>query len=295
VVDGEYAQTAYDLKESINEKAGEKALTVLVKFGESPTASGAGMTPVQFFPLPGPVLGLAIENAEYNTVTNEIEVTYVNTGNAPEYVKSQIRVFADGTFVGTVGDEEAFSIGRDSKAGVGYPIDIEEGGIIVNITSFFGSSRKSMESGIQTVMDAGRVEFVDDSELGITEFTEDYTTKDLHITYTNTGDVPVYFKADATVELNGTSTKIDDETVYELATGESRIIKFPGIAKAGSVITAGADYGEREAFLDKRAESSYEAVAEDPAGLEFDMNILYIVIIVILIVIAVYLFWSKNK
>lgn len=288
VVDGEYAQTAYDMKESINEEAGSKVLSVMVKFGESTSMSGDSMAPVQFFQLPGPILGLRILGAEYNTVSNQLEVTYENTGNALEYVKSQIRVFVDGIFVGTVGDEEPFAIGRDAKRGIGYPIEIEEGEITVNITSFFGSSRKSTESGIQVVLDAGRVEFVDRSSLGITEFTEDRTTNDLYVTFSNTGDTPVYFTPDVTVEVQGMSTKIEDDNIYTLEFGESRIVKFPGIIKEESVVIAGADYGEREAFLENRIEEEYTPEQA------FDTTILYIVIIALLVIIVAYLFWKKR-
>ena len=134
------------------------------------------MTSVNFFPLPGPVLGLEIEGAEYNTMSGELEITYENTGNALEYVKSQILVYVDGSYAGTVGDEEPFSVGREEKVGIGYPIDVESGDITVNITSYYGSSKKSTEYGIRVIMDAGRVEFTDESAVEITDFTEDTET-----------------------------------------------------------------------------------------------------------------------
>ena len=291
VVDQEYAQTAYDLKTSINKEIGSDALHVLVKFGQS---VGTKMYDIEFFPLPGPKLGLNIENVEYNTLSGELEVTYGNTGNALEYVRSHILVFVDESFVGTVGDEESFAIGREEKLGIGYPVDVEEGEITVNITSYFSSSKKYTENGIQLVTSAGRVDFVDASVLEISEFTEDTGMMDLYVTFTNTGDTVVYFRPDATVDMNGTSTKIKDDNVYELSAGDGRMIKFPGIAKSGSVIIAGADYGAREAFLDSRIDTEFVPVGK-AEGFELDSNLLYIIVIVLLVAVIGYLAMSRKK
>ncbi len=289
VVDKEYAQTAYNLKESINKELRGEPLHVLVQLGQSVT--GMGMMPVDFFPVPGPMTGLEIDKVEYNTNTKKIEVTYENTGNAIEYVKSQLRVFVDGSHVGTVGDEEPFAINRGEKFGMGYPIEIESGEITVNITSFYGTSRKYTENGIRGVFPAGRVTFIDISSLSIADFIEDRETSDLLVTFTNNGTVPLYFRPDATVDVNGTITKIKDENTYTLAVGEGQMIKFPGIAKAGSRVVVGANYGAREAFLEKRVETEYI-----PKGLAaFDLNIIYIIVILLLIGIVGYLVWEKRK
>jgi len=288
VVDQEYAQTAYNLKESINKELGEEQLHVLVQLGQS--VAGMGMMPVDFFSVPAPRIGLEIDKVEYNTNTKRIEVTYENTGDALEYVKSQLRVFVDGSYYATVGDEEPFAINRGEKFGMGYPIEIESGEITVNITSLYGTSRKYTESGIQGVFPAGRVTFTDLSSLSITDFVEDKETSDLLVTFTNNGTIPLYFRPDATVDVNGTVTKIKDENTYPLAVGEGRMIKFPGIAKAGSIIVVGANYGAREAFLEKRIESEYV-----PKGPAFDLTIIYIIIILLLIALVGYLLWEKRK
>ncbi|MEM2909436.1 MAG: hypothetical protein QW171_04750 [Candidatus Bilamarchaeaceae archaeon] len=294
VIDKEYAQTAYNLKESINKELGREALHAIVQVGQS--VSKMGMVNADFFPVRGPVLGLEINNVEYNTNTKKIEVTYKNTGNALEYVKSRILVFVDGNYAGTVGDEEPVAVNRGEKFGVGYPIEIENGEITVNITSFYGSSRKYTENGLQGVFAAGRVAFFDASSLVITAFTEDRETNDLFVTFANNGTVPLYFRPDATIGVNGTSTKIRDENTYALGVGEGRIIKFPGIAKAGSLIVVGANYGAREAFLEKRVEGSYTPHgAGGGLGLILDGNIAYILVILLLIAIVAYLAWDKMK
>ena len=287
VVDREYAQTAYDLKESVNEELGREALHVLVKFGQSVPAAGSGLFDVDLFPVMGPILGLEIRGAEYNTLARELEVTYANTGNAQEYVKSRIIVYVDGYPVGTVGDEEPLSIPRGQTIGKGYPIGIENGAILANITAMFGSSRKSTENGVVAILNAGRVEFTDRSLLEISSFTED--GGDLFVTYSNAGNTSVYFRADANTNISGRMTRIEDDRVYPLAQGEAKIVKFPGVLEGSSGIVAGAGYGSREAFIDKRVEKAYE-----PA-LAADYTLLFAGLLVLLVLIIGYLIWSRGK
>jgi hypothetical protein len=263
IVDQSFSQTAYDLKTAINNEVGSKALSVFVKMGQG---TDGQMKPVEFFPLPGPEVGLSIRKAEYNQDGKSLEITYENTGNALEYVQSSVRVYVDGSYIGSVGDEEPFPVERGRQLGKAYPLDIQSGQISANITSFFGSSKKSREAGIQVVMDAGRVQFTDTSSLSIPEFTHDQETDDLIVSFSNNGSAAVYFRPYAIVSRNGTKTTIKDENTYQLAESEGRMVKFPGVAKSGSSVLAGAEYGSREAFLDKTVEKEYVAQAEPEKG-----------------------------
>jgi hypothetical protein len=293
LVDQEYAQTAYDLKTSINNELGTKALTVLVKIGEA-TAGTTGLSQVGLFPLPGPALGLSVDTVEYDTQKQALEVTYDNTGNALEYVKSSILVFADGAYVATVGDDQPFALGKGKKVGVSYPVKIDNGAVSANITSYFGSSKKSQETGIQVLLSAGRVQFTDASLLDITAFNRDQATDDLFVTFSNTGNVTDYFTAGATIVANGTSTSISDDNTYKLAPGEGKMIKFPGIAKSGSKITATADYGAREAFLSKNVKKEYVPEAQAAAAGGDILPLLAGAVFVILVVAGV-LFFLRGK
>ena len=299
VVDSEYAQTAYDLKEKVNNELGEDVFSVLVKFGQSVPSVGSGMLPVDLFPLRGPILGLDISKAEYNTASGMLEITYENTGNSPEYVKSQIDVYVDGGMVGAIGDEEPFQLDREETLGKGYALEVEEGEIVVEITSLYGASKKSTENGIQVTLDAGRVSYVDSSLLEISAFTQDNDTGDVFVTYGNAGEEAVYFRPDATVEIGGKSTRIESDTVYSLGVGEAEMVKFPGVlgAAEGEVeVLAGADYGSREACMEKRVEESHVFEVEAPVEEEeFDMNLVFLVVILLLIAVIAYLVLGKKE
>ncbi len=289
VVDKEYAQTAYDMKESINTELGEEKLHVLVKFGQSVPAAGSGLFDVDLFPVRGPILGLQITGADYNTQTRQLEITYSNTGNALEYVKSRIIVYVDGNAVGTVGDEEPFSVLKGQALGKGYPMEIQEGAIAVNVTAMFGSSRKSTENGIVALLDAGRVQFVDRSLLEISSFTKD--GDDLFVTYSNAGNSSIYFRADAKVNASGRTTNLEDDRVYSLAQGEAKMVKFPGVMKDSSGVVAGAYYGAREAFMDKRLEEGYVPA---PA-FALDTTLLLGALVLVLLIVIIYLAFFRGK
>lgn len=291
IVDNEYTQPIYNLKTSINSELGVTALHAFVKIGESTSAAG-GMRQVELFPLPGPVLGLTIEKVEYNTLTKQLEVTYANTGNALEYAKSQIRLLIDGNLVSTVGDDDFFALGRGEKVGRTYPVNVESGDLFTNITVLYGSSKRAAEAGFMMGLPVGRVEFTDKSSLNISGFTADKNTGDLYITYTNTGNIPLYFRPDATVINGAMSTKIRSDTVYALQPGKGEMVKFPGLVNDGVRIIGGANYGAREAFLNKRVEKEYVPAAGTPG---IDMNAILFGVIVLLVILVVYLLFDKIK
>jgi hypothetical protein len=293
LVDQSYAQTAYNLKTSINKDLGSDKLSVFVKFGQSTGSGGLGQ--VELFPLPGPTLGLDIDAVQYDTRGQELEVTYNNTGNALEYVKSSIMVYADGAYTATVGDQQPIPIEAGQVFGVSYPVTITSGAVTANITTYFGSSKLSFENGIQTMRDAGDVQFNDTSLLGITGFDKDQATDDLFVTYTNTGNVTEYFTASATIVSNGTSTIINDDNTYTLPPAQGKMVKFPGIATDGVNITASAEYGARQAFLDKTVQKEYVPGQAAAGATGIDPVLLGGAFIILVIIVALYLFFRKGK
>jgi hypothetical protein len=175
--------------------------------------------------------------------------------------------------------------------GRAYPVNIESGEIFTNMTVLYGSSKRAAETGFIMSLPAGRVQFTDNSKLNISEFTYDKETKDLYVAYTNTGDTPLFFRPDATITIAGSSTNIKSETVYSLLPGKGEMVKFPGVVKADTTILGGANYGAREAFLEKRLEKEYVPLA----GFAFDTNLLMIAVVVILVLVIGYLLFDKMK
>lgn len=295
VVDNDYVQAAYNLKQSLNKELGEKKFNVLVKIGQSAAGEGTP-NPVPILPLRAPIVGLAIEKVEYNTATKALEVTYVNKGNAPEYVKSNLIVFVNNNRQATLGDEEPFLLSRDAKLGKSYPVNVEEGEIVVNITSLYGLSKRNLDNGIAGMFVAGKVNYVDNSALAISDISYNANSRELLVTFINNGIVPVFFKAD--LELKGSaSIKMEDDKVYYLNNSQGRTITFvlPSTVTSNDRVIVGANYGVREAFLNKRVEKEYALAAPT---FSLDANVVYLLLILLLIAIIVYLVMknsAKNK
>jgi len=289
VVDSDYVQAAYNLKQSLNKELGDKKFNVLVKIGQS-SGSGEGTpSPVPILPLRAPIVGLAIEKVEYNTATKSLEVTYVNKGNAPEYVKSNLVVFVNNNRQATLGDDAPFLLPRNAKLGKSYAINVEEGEIAVNITSLYGLSSRNLDNGIAGTFAAGRVNYIDNSALAISDISYNANSRELLITFVNNGTAPVFFNADLVVK----NIKMEGEKLYSLKPSEGRAVTFvlPSTVASNDRVIVGANYGAREAFLNKRVEKEY---ALPSPAFSFDMNIIYLIIILILIAVIVYLA-TRNK
>ena len=134
------------------------------------------------------------------------------------------------------------------------------------------------------------MDFVDSSDLMISDFTHDKESDDLLVSFANNGSSELYFRPYATIDMNGTKTKIKDENTYPLTKDEGHIVKFPGIVKAASVIVAGADYGEREAFLDNKVEREYVPAAD--GGLDL---LLILAIVAVLMILAAFAYTQLRK
>jgi outer membrane protein assembly factor BamB len=132
--------------------------------------------------------------------------------------------------------------------------------------------------------------------LNVSAFAEDKTTGDLLVTFRNIGTEKVYFKADAVVYEGDASTKIKDDTVYSISPNEGQAVKFPGILRQGSRVVSGANYGSREAFLEKRAEGTYTKQPESaaPVSAGIDMTMILLLVVILLVGIVAYLLLTKK-
>lgn len=289
VVDMEYLQTAYNLKERINQELGSKKLSMLVKIGQSSGSKGGMPTGVPFMAVNSPTAGLAIEKIEYNLDKKSFEVTYVNTGNAVEYVKSSLVVFVDGDYAGTTGDTQPFALPKGSKTGKEYKMNVGEGELTVNITSFYGISQKNQDLGIVQMFSVGRITYVDESVVDIGDIRLDSGTNELFVTMLNNGSVSAYVQP--AVSLVGETTINVDGDKIRLEPKEGKTIRFllPSVAGVEKMVVK-ANYGAREGFLEKYVEKEYV-----PPSFTLDMNYVYIAAIALLIIVVGYLLLERRK
>ncbi|MCK4319110.1 hypothetical protein KAW38_00890 [Candidatus Micrarchaeota archaeon] len=296
IIDNRYTAALGSIMRKINEEAGNKIFSLFLKFGQTLPGVNQGVNPLVTFPLPHVILNLVVKNMEYNTATKTLDITYENKGNVPIYYKSSMNLFLDGESFKSVGDEDAETIGKGGITGVSYSLEVEEGELTTNITVLYGSSKNSFEKGFIQDWNIGRIDYIDISELSMSEAVYNPETDELSIRFTNSGEESVYFKVSSAYLIEGISTAVESEGQYDLEPNSARVVKLTSLLvpkdKLEEVeMKATANYGGREGFLVKTAETDVEI--KQP---EMDLTILWIVLAVILVlVVAYFLFSGKEK
>jgi len=294
VVGGEYAQSAYNLKKRINNELGGNKFSVLVKMGQSIPAMGSNLLPLDIFVLPGPVVSLSIKEANYNDNTKSIEVVYKNSGNAYGYFKSSSFVYVGGKYLSTVGDSEAIGIKPGEEKGVRYAVEIPpemEGEIVMNTTVIYGASSKTFDNGFNSVFSVGRARYEDVSSVLIEEAVYDSEKDELSAKIRNNGPVDAYFLFSTEYVENGQKTTIEDDNVYELKEGESKVVKMSNLLlkdPKSAQMKVKVRYGARTAFLDKTAE-------KEVSILEGGIPLWLILLFLLLLALVIYFVWKKRK
>ncbi len=294
IIDNRYTAALGSIMREINEEAGEKIFSLFLKFGQTLPGVTEGVNPLVTFPLPHVILNLVVKNAEYNTATKTLDLTYENKGNVPIYYKSSMNLLLDGESFKSVGDEDARIMGKGEIIGVSYPVEVEEGELTMSMTMLYGSSKNSFEKGFMQDWDIGRINYIDVSELSMSEAVYNSETDELSVRFTNSGEEKVYFKVSSSYLIEGISTAVESEGQYDLDSNSARVVKLTGLLvpkdKLEEVeMTAAANYGGREGFLVKITEIDVEI--KQP---EMDLTILWITLAVILILVVAYFLFSGK-
>ncbi|MBN2122415.1 hypothetical protein JW721_05185 [Candidatus Micrarchaeota archaeon] len=304
LIKSDYTSPVYNLMKNINAQYPEddKRFSVFVKMGQT-SAIGGEMQALDFYPLPGVVLELALEDVQYNTAKEEVELILTNTGTVATYATSTIRVYSDGELVATVGDDEPVLLAKGETRGISYPLAIESpGALAANITVYYSSSKIAFENALTAYVDMGMVDFVDSSMLEITTATYSPAADTVSIKLTNPGQEDVYFMAEVSYTTDLSSSTLSAPEVKSLTPGQSTVVQFSGLLISEEELdslqmSATARYGGREEFLVNEVSSDVEIVAApEPEEVEqADMALPLLAVALAIIVAAIFLFGKKRK
>ena len=296
LVGNQLIDPVYDLMKYINEELGEKRFSVFVKFGQASSAS-SGLQVLSTFPLPTAYAEVSLDSATYNTASGAIELVFSNKGNAVAFVKSTVPVLINGKPYTTVGDEEPYTIRREGKQGVRYPLSVEEGKIAINITVYYGTTR-NFDKGFIQYLDVGRVDYIDQSMLAIESAAYTVSEDTLSVKVWNNGSEDVYYRLSVTYSNEGGATSFDDEKVRSLQTGKSEVIQLGGFLIAeedapSTLMNITAVYGSREAFMEKEATAPVE-VKVGGFGELLGNPLPWLLLLIIILVLA-YVYFKKGE
>jgi len=303
LIGSDYTNPVYDLKRRTEEST-EKDFSVLVKFAKLvPAGNGGQKTPLDIYELPASELKMQIKDITFNKNTEQLEVVLENTGEVLAYSKFTGNIYLDGGYLQSYGEDEYFEVGEGEEIGMRYDIaDVEEGTLTTNITVHYSSTKSAIEKGLLGEFTIARVDYEDNSQLEVSTAEFDTETNTLSLKVANTGEVPAYFKVEATYILpEELPTKVEGEKVYTVDPGSAYTAQLAPVVSGvegytGMNMTAKIHYGSREAFMEKTSEKNVN-ILEEKAELEMDMTIIFAVILLIIIVIvaAYFLFMRKKK
>lgn len=282
----------YDMMKKVNSNGLERNLTVYVKFGQA-TGRGGSPGPLSVFPLPSPAPSVSLVSASYNPSIGAFELAYANTGNAPAFVKSSIAVLLGGSQIGSVGDEEPYPIRRGEVKGMRYPFpNPGEGQLSINDTTYYGLSKYSFDKGFIKYMDVGRISFVDQSSLLLSDASYSSWEDKLTVKVRNNGERDAFYRLAVSYVNDEGLTVYEEEKVRNLSAGRNEIITLTGVIQLPqekadrTAMNVTATYGAREAFLEKQA--STEVRIEG-----FPWWILLVLLLIILVI--AYWYYRKKK
>ncbi len=281
----------YDMMKRVNNNFPEKRFSVFVKFGQA-VSSGGEPAPLSMFPLPYPDARVSLVSATYNPSLGSFELTYSNTGNAQAYVKSSVVVLLDGQPVGAVGDDAPYLIRRGESKGMRYPFaNPGEGQLAINDTTYYGISKFSFDKGFIKYMDVGRVSFVDNSQVSVSEASYSPLEDKLTLRVRNNGSEDAFYRLTVAYVNDEGLTVYEEESVRGIAAGRNDIVTLTGVVqlpqeKADSTqMNVTAAYGAREAFLEKEA----------TALVKIESFPWWILLLLLLLLLIAYWYYRKRK
>jgi len=250
----------YDMTKKVNTQLVDKRLRVLVKFGQGATGGSGEVQPLSTFPLPSPFAAVSLDSAAYNPASGAFELVYSNKGNAQAFVKSSIQVLLNGQQVGTIGDDERYAIRRGESKGVRYLFENPgEGQLSINDTTYYGVSMLSFDKAFLKYMDVGRISFVDQSSMALSDASYSPLEDKLAVKVRNNGTSEVFYRISVSYINDEGITVYDEEQVRNISAGRNEILSLGGVLKLPmdkadkTRMNVTAAYGAREAFLEKRA------------------------------------------
>ncbi|MEM4336246.1 MAG: hypothetical protein QXY61_04525 [Candidatus Anstonellales archaeon] len=304
VVGNELINTAREVREAMG---GE--ITVIAKYG----MGFVGVAELQgqiyaldLFYLPKYQFNLTPISAVYNPTAKELYIRFKNNGNVGNYFYTSAPiVFEDRTITTVIDKENQYLEPGDEKVIV-YSVDLTDyinKKMYAHLYTKYGESPYDM---MYYVLEPGAVrppyklpilvqEFVDNSELEITDGWYDDFSKEYIIQVSNVGPVDAYARGELrNIIIDGIpTTKIQNGTTF-IRKGETSSIPIKlelteEDKEVNKVVHTVVYYGEKEDTLIKRAEKDIEL-----KGNPCIPSILLIVLLLIALIIGYYV-WRKRK
>ncbi len=273
-------------------------ISVMVKFARGARSKTDGVSAVEgldLFPVPIPVLDLEIESIKYNTMMNQLEVTYKSNSNIPMYFKGTITITADGETT-RLGDSDPIFIAPGGYKTAIYSLELDNyNDLKANIYTVFGETESSLDYVLQEDITIDTVDIIDRCEIEIENVKYNKQSKEFSINIKNRADVSCWIS----LEIEDLDIGYEEKTI---GTPEATKISKKSSRKIiiqeelleedfedNAFVDVVAHYGERQTSLIKVLEGRFELKITALTALT------YLIIIVILIIIVLLFLYRKAK
>ncbi|HKL23616.1 MAG TPA: cell wall-binding repeat-containing protein [Candidatus Nanoarchaeia archaeon] len=272
-------------------------ISVMVKFARGARSKSEGISAVEgldLFPVPTPILKLEIEEVKYNTVMEQLEVTYKSNANLPMYLKGTITINDRGE-TKRMGDSDPIFIAPGSYKTTIYPFETTSEKLNATIYTIFGETETSLDFVLQKTLEVDTVEIIDRCEIDIKTVKYNKQSKEFIIDVKNTAPVACWVALEIEdIEIESEETTIGTNEATKISKRSSRKITITqelleeDIEK-NAFVNVVAQYGERQTSLIKILDGRFELKIKTLTTLT------YLIIAVILIITTLFFLYKKAK
>ena len=305
-----------------------KSVAVFVKFGEGFTGAGSRTGKVyalSVYPLPVPYVRVVVDSVIYDPESQTLFVKFLDKGNMPGFVFSNINIFAGDNQITTAADSKALFITPSSGVIASYKVDLSKyltDNLSADFYTLFGENSQSMD---KYLLEKGKTDppyrvkievrkVSNDAHVNLINVNYDKHLQQFLVRVKNNGTVTAFVSAQLmNVSVNGIYENLYSKVV-EVAPGEVKEVPVKvKLQDADLVDTTNMKvvllYGQSSTLLTKSIEKQFSKVNVAAAGLgfltgsfvvnlggsSFSISYLLLLILVLAVVFLVYVLMRRKK
>lgn len=280
MIGNEMTNVGEDIRDNNITRNGEttdEKVSVFVKYGQARGDSNS-IYAISLFPLPTGEISLEITSTRYNPETEEILITYENSGESRMYQLTSFELMSEnGEVIAQGGDDEPVFIGSNTERTISYDVDLESGveDSVIEFSTNYGTSPGRLDTYLTESgqfspplrKNISTVEIDDSSNISLNSLKYVKGIQRFRGTVENHGDEPSYAQLRLTdVSVSGQSQSFASER-EKVPADSSKTIFIPAELdridlQENERVTASLSYGSNENALVKssQVDSDFEVV-----------------------------------
>ena len=289
----------YDLYTNAKTIRDATGMRIFLKYGQGREEQ---IYALDIFPLPKSEPEFALKAINYNTLTNQVEVIYENTGNTFVYLQALSHKFkVNGVeVVSSIGDEEAFFLDvGDTKVILYGEVDLSsfsQETVLVESKVLFGEIPESLEKLFTKETKLNFVSYNDESSINVLGVKYNKAKKQFEVVVENLGDEETYVDLEIfDLFVEGQKTIFGGD-ITSIGKGKKKTITIDAELteedlNANKLVNIRAWYGTREDALVKTSKFSIDLEVVEG----FSLGTAGVVLLYAVIILLFFLMRKKKR